>query len=71
MLPTKRRSGGQPGHKGYGGRPTKRSAKLTAKIAEWLSLGLDDDEVSALAGIDPHTLREVLVQTVERLGILR
>jgi adenylyl- and sulfurtransferase ThiI len=39
-----------------GGRPTKRTAKITEQICEGISYGLTDEEVAALVGIDDSTL---------------
>ena len=39
-----------------GGRPTKRTAKITEQICEGISYGLTDEEVAALVGIDDYTL---------------
>ena len=39
-----------------GGRPTKRTAKMTEQICEGISYGLTDEEVAALVGIDDSTL---------------
>jgi hypothetical protein len=39
-----------------GGRPTKRTAKITEQICEGISYGLTDEEVAALVEIDASTL---------------
>jgi hypothetical protein len=39
-----------------GGRPSKRTAKITEQICEGLSYNLTDEEVAALVGIDDSTL---------------
>ncbi len=39
-----------------GGRPTKRTPEITAKICEALSYGLSHEEVAALVGINDDTL---------------
>src|ERR1700755_225660 len=39
-----------------GGRPTKRTARITREICEAISYGLTDEEGAALAGIDDSTL---------------
>ena len=39
-----------------GGRPTKRTAKMTEQICDGISYGLTDEEVAALVGIDDSTL---------------
>jgi hypothetical protein len=39
-----------------GGRPTKRTSKITERICEGISYGLTDEEVAALVGIDDSTL---------------
>ena len=39
-----------------GGRPTKRTAKITEQICEGISYGLTDEEVAALVDIDDSTL---------------
>jgi hypothetical protein len=41
-----------------GGRPTKRTPTLVARIAEAISSGLSDEFVAALVGIDAPTLSE-------------
>jgi hypothetical protein len=41
-----------------GGRPTKRTAEITAKIAEAISFGMTNKQASALVGINPDTLAE-------------
>ena len=38
-----------------GGRPSKRTAKITEQIFEGISYGLTDEEVAALVGIDDST----------------
>jgi hypothetical protein len=49
------RFGGMNG-KHEGGRPTKRTTKMTEQICEGISYGLTDEEVAALVGIDDSTL---------------
>ena len=39
-----------------GGRPTKRTVKITEQICEGISYGLTDEEVAALVGVDDSTL---------------
>jgi len=41
-----------------GGRPTKRTPEITARIAEAISFGLTDDEAAAVVGIDDDTLTQ-------------
>ena len=49
-----------PGHSlgKRGGRPTKRTPEVVAKIAEAIAIGLTDAEAAVLAEIDPDTMRE-------------
>jgi hypothetical protein len=49
--PLKNTNGRHPG-----GRPTKRTAKMTEQICDGISNGLTDEEVAALVGIDDSTL---------------
>lgn len=49
------RCGGTNG-KHPGGRPTKRTAKITEQICEAISYGLTDEDVAAIVGIDDSTL---------------
>jgi transposase len=41
-----------------GGRPTKRTPEITARIVEAISYGLTDEEAAALVGIDDDTLTQ-------------
>ena len=41
-----------------GGRPTKRTPEITARIAEAISFGLSDEETAGLVGIDDDTLTQ-------------
>ena len=41
-----------------GGRRTKRTPKVVAKIAEAVAIGLTDEEAGLLAGIKPDTMTE-------------
>jgi RecG-like helicase len=41
-----------------GGRPTKRTAEITARIAEAISFGLTDKEAAAVTEIDDDTLTQ-------------
>jgi hypothetical protein len=47
---------GDPEAKHPGGRPTKRTSEITARIAEATSFGLTDEEAAAIVGIDDLTL---------------
>ena len=40
------------------GRPTKRTPEVVAKIAEAVAIGLTDEEVALLGGINPDTMTE-------------
>ena len=41
-----------------GGRPTKRTPEITARIAEAISFGITNEEAAAIVGIDDDTLTE-------------
>ena len=47
-----------PKTKHPGGRPTKRTPEITARIVEAISFGLTDEEAAALVGIDDDTLTQ-------------
>jgi hypothetical protein len=54
------------------GRPTKRTPKVVAKIAEAVASGLTDEEASLLAGVNPDTMteceNELVALWITRLG---
>src|SRR6476646_5383910 len=56
ITPKARRTSTGPDGKHPGGRPTKRTAELTTRIAEAISFGLADEEAAAVVGIDDLTL---------------
>ena len=57
-MPLKVSSKGEARAKHPGGRPTKRTPEITARIAEAISFGLTDDEAAAVVGIDDDTLTQ-------------
>jgi hypothetical protein len=57
-MPLNVSSKGKARAKHPGGRPTKRTPEITARIAEAISFGLTDDEAAAVVGIDDDTLTQ-------------
>ena len=57
-MPLNVSSKGEARAKHPGGRPTKRTPEITARIAEAISFGLTDDEAAAVVGIDDDTLTQ-------------
>ena len=58
ITPKVRRTSTGPDGKHPGGRPTKRTPELSARIAEAISFGLTNQEAAAIVGIDDDTLTE-------------
>jgi hypothetical protein len=58
IAPKARCRSADPDGKHPGRRPTKRTPKLIARIAEAISFGLTNEEASAIVGIDDDTLTE-------------
>ena len=58
IAPKARCRSADPDGKHPGGRPTKRTPELTARIAEAISFGLTNEEAAAIVGIDDDTLTE-------------